>query len=402
MSDKKNFAWPVTTLCKYDYMALKKFISENKEDLRKKEIIIFGSGIRGTSFSLLLNRFGYNNIKFTDNNAKKIGAYINKYRIIPVDEVIKNKNNEIVIISVENGFTIKDQLKAKGFLENRDFFYIENHLYDLYEKEFFRKADIDTLVMGDCGLTDLSLKDDDFANIGEQLKIMLGESKTKVLAIHAMGMRAFYQIFKAQIINVIKPKHVVLMTNLEIFTGKQHLLPRSQHAALIARLCNSLKQRDEELNEYARVAQERFENYKMDYFASSQEAMNDMSQDQNNKIVLKLNYMYKMDMNNECVVYLKKFIELCEAEGIKLLLFIPPANYQYAREIWGEKFTEKYEKNTEVLKDISDSYGVKLLDLSYLLASDKFADFHTIDETVNQYGRKEVVQAICEQLEETK
>ena len=90
--------------------------------------------------------------------------------------------------------------------------------------------------MGDCGITDLSIKDINRANLGDMLSERAGKNAVKVLAIHAMGMRAYYTIFKAHCEYVYKPKNIVLMVNMEVFTGKQHLLPRSQHAALIERI----------------------------------------------------------------------------------------------------------------------------------------------------------------------
>ena len=40
MEKRINFAWPVTTLCKFDYEALKKCVEANKELLSKKKIVI--------------------------------------------------------------------------------------------------------------------------------------------------------------------------------------------------------------------------------------------------------------------------------------------------------------------------------------------------------------------------
>lgn len=392
--EKKNFAWPVTTMCKYDYLALCKFVEENDVILREKQIVIFGSGIRGTSFSVQLKRLGYENFVFTDNNKSKVGGFINEFPIISYDEIKKQRGQVVIIISVEGGFAITEQLKNDGFAENKDFFYIESHLYENYVRIFCDSTPCKTLVMGDCGLTDLSLSDTDFENVGEKLQRIIKDGTTKVLAIHAMGMRAYYNIAKAHILHIHKPDNIILMTNLETFTGKQNLLPRSQHAPLIRQLAEALEFKDEGLNQYAQVTKERFQNYKMDYFTSSDEAMGGMSEDKNNKIVIKLNYMYRMNPENECVMYLKKFIQMCAERNIRLMLFIPPANYQYAVSLWGDRFTDSYEQNTAFLKRVAEEGKVPLLDLSYLLPSVLFADVSTIDETVNQEGREKVAAAI--------
>ena len=43
MDNKKNFAWPVTTVCKYDLKAFEKFIEEKAYFLNGKKIIVFRS-----------------------------------------------------------------------------------------------------------------------------------------------------------------------------------------------------------------------------------------------------------------------------------------------------------------------------------------------------------------------
>ena len=395
-----NFAWPVTTMCKYDYNALHDFVKKNDGVLREKQIVIFGCGIRGTSFSIQLKKMGYSDFVFTDNNQSKVGGFINEFPIISYEKIKEHQGKVVIIISVEGGFPIVKQLEQDGFIENVDFFYIENHLYDNYVKTFCDDSPCRTMVLGDCGLTDISINDSNFENIGDMLLGSLRNEKAKILAIHAMGMRAFYTIAHAHIKYIQKPDNIILMTNLEIFTGKQHLLPRSQHATLIHRLAEKLGFRDDVLNDYSSLTEKRFNNYTMDYFTSSNEAMANNSNEKNNKIVLKLNYMYRMDPENECAVYLKKFISMCLENGIGLMLFIPPVNYQYAISLWGDKFTLSYEENTSFIKKIAADNNVPILDLSYLLSSSDFADVTTIDETVNQDGRKKVVSSIVTKYKE--
>lgn len=386
MDNVLNFAWPVTTMGKYDYDALKKCVEENVDVFESRRIVVFGAGIRGTSFSILLQKMGYKDLIFTDNNSEKVGGVINQFPIVGYDKV-KEMKNIVVINSVENGFAINNQLKRDGFIENIDFFYIENHLYDLYLQEFLKQMQTGTLIMGDCGITDISKEDSNYMNLGEMLKEQLGDN-TKVLAVHAMGMRAFYHILKAHIEYIEVPRRAVIMANFETFTGKQHLLPRSQHAHLMEMISNAIDNQDVELKEYVGITKERFENFKVDYFASSQNALNHMSSDRNDRLVIRMNYMYDLHEDNECIVYMKKIADLCKNNKVELLFFIPPVNYMYAEELYGEKFTQKYQSNVKKLREITEKNGANLLDLSYLLGQDKFADIHTIDETTNYEGRR--------------
>ena len=386
----KNYAWPVTIAGRYDYNALERFIKQYKNIIDKKKIVIFGAGIRGTLFSIWLKEKGYSRIIFTDNNEEKVGNYINEFQIESFEEVCRSKDENFILVAVENANGIKKQLIQAGFHEGIEFAEAKSEVYDNYLAEFLRKDSIDTMVIGDCGISDVGLHDTNYESLDELLKERFGKSQTKVLAMHGMGMRAFYQIIKAHCKAISKPKQLIVMANFETFTGKQHLLPRSQHTDLIQLLCEHTL--DKELEEYLAVTKERYNLWQTDYFTSSNEGANRGSQ--NDRIVLKMNYMYHLSLDNECIQYMFLLQKFCMEQHIKLCFFIPPANYQYAEKLWGIKFKERYEENLKVLKQALDERKIQVLDLSYLLKSNEFAAECTIDECANYQGRVKVADAI--------
>lgn len=394
MEEKRNLAWPVTVFGRYDYDALEKQVRKYKDVISRKEIVIFGAGIRGTIFSLLLKGWGYEKISFTDNNSEKIGHYINEFPIVAFSSLIGQKESLFFIISTENDEGIRRQLEEEGFKEGVHFISVKNGIYENFVEEFFDEKELKTLVMGDCGLTDVSIKDTEHVALGEMLKRELGTANTKVLAIHGMGMRAFYEIVRAHCKNGKKPEKLLVMANFETFTGKQHLLPRSQHVQLFELLCERLENQD--LLEYMQLAKERFSNMGMDYFTSSKSAVG--RRESNDRVVLKMNYLYRLNLENECISYMLKLWEFCEREEIVLSFFIPPANYQYAEKLMGEKFSQRYNENLELLKSMLQEKGIKVLDLSYILPADKFADICTIDECANHEGREIVKKVICKHI----
>ena len=69
------------------------------------------------------------------------------------------------------------------------------------------------------------------------------------------------------------------------------------------------------------------------------------------------------------------------------MLYIPPVNYEYGIELWAERFKIGYEENAEHIRCIAKETDTKILDLSYLLKRNNFADECTIDETANMAGR---------------
>lgn len=390
MEGAVNFAWPVTVLGQYDYNALSDCLEQYRDIIEQKEIVIFGAGIRGTIFSILLQQKGYTKLIFTDNNESKVGNFINQFPIISFSDICEKRKDIFIIVSVENGSGIKKQLENAGFQEGIEFTLVENHVYEKFIEEFFSKRNTETLVMGDCGLTDVGLKDNSYITLGDLLK--REKEQTKILAMHGMGMRAYYQLIKMQSKAVEKPKKLIVMANFETFTGKQHLLPRSQHVQLFELLYE--KFRDSELEEYLKLIKDRFANLKMDYFTSSSETM---KRDQrNDKIVFKLNYMYNLNLENECIQYMFYLSEFCKGQDIQLAFFIPPVNYQYAEKLWGEEFKIRYERNCKKLKEELSRKSIPVLDLSYTFSSDKFGDCCTVDECLNFEGRKLAAKAMLQ------
>lgn len=389
-----NWAWPVTTLAKYDLDALRECVEQHREAFCSHQIIIMGAGIRGTSFSILLGKMGFKDLVFTDNNEEKIGGWINEYPIIPYSEAEKKRGKAVVLVSVENGYSLIRQLEDSGYVYNKDCFFVDSHIYDEYLNKLKDNRPLKTLILGDCGLTDISYEDQNQDALGKMLEDELGAEETKTLAIHAMNMGLFYHVIKTHVIYVSVPEQLVVMTNFETFTGKQHLLPRSQHADLVERLSSEYPQ-DMELKEYSKTVRNRFENFKLDYFASSQTAMSHMKKEKNDRLVFMMNYMYDLDETIEPIIYLNKIMELGKERNIRIKCFIPPVNYEYAQKLLGERFMSKYSENVSKLEWIIKQGGAELLDLSFVLPSVEFASATTIDETVNYAGRKKILEKLA-------
>lgn len=390
--EKYNLAWPVTVVGEYDIEAMDTFLAKFGGLLKQKKIVIFGAGIRGTIFSKLLEQKGFTELLFSDNNENKIGHFINEYQIVPLEEVLLEKEKYFIIISVENGQSIKKQLSEMGLDENQDFASVENHVYEKYVKKFSTSGDWETMILGDCGLSDVGIKEEKKKNLAELLEEILGSDKTKVLALHGMGMRAYYEIIRAHSKYIKQPQKIMIMANFETFTGKQHLFPRSQHVTVFEMLYDMLK--DEDIYQHMCLTQKRFSDITMDYFTSAKEHSN---RGQNNdKLVVKMNYMYRLNLQNECIQYMWLISEFCNENGIDLSFFIPPVNYQYAEQLWGEKFQERYKDNCQLLIDEWNKKKIPYLDMSYLLHSEYFADKRTIDECANYEGRIRQASRISE------
>lgn len=383
---KKNFAWPVTVMSYEDYYELKKCLDLNK-DIYEKKIIIFGSGIRGTLFGVLLKRLGIESFQYCDNNEMKWGGEINGHEILN-PEIIKNKEKEYrVLISTERSNEIERQLEKYGYRKNKHFFSIKSDIYDKYVDKFFEIKPIKFLILGDCGLSQISIFDSNYENLGEMMISKLGDNNVKVLAMHGMGMRAYYNILKIQLEMGMNPQTVLLMTNLEVFTGKHHILPRTQHLELFEKIKNKNLYGDNDLDDYILDLKKRINmiDSENEIWGKQENKMG------NSEMILRMNYMYRIKKETEDINYLFEILKLCKKNSIKVIPFIPPVNYEYARSLIGLKFEERYKANVENVKIWIRNYGYEVLDLSFLLTSKLFAAKNTIDETANYDGRKKIM-----------
>lgn len=396
MEKKMNYAWPVTSVNKEDYDALMDWINAHKENLGK--LVVFGAGIRGTEFSIILEREGINDIVFVDNNEKKWGGYINEYPIVPPEYLKQLAKGDKVIISTEYFCDIDNQLSGYGLKKDEDYYVIKSDLYEKYMEEFRRKYSNRVLLMADCEFTKVSVNDRDMTNLKEMLQEKMGIEDIKILAMHGMGIRAYYNIIHAQCINGMKPECIVVMVNFDTLTGKQHLLPKSQHVPLIESVYKETKKHDKELEEYYNVVHERVHNLQVEMTIPKSKDEK-LAQLKRNRNYIYMNYMYPLDINVEGMEYLEKLLNYAKEENIKVLAYIPTVNYQFARELFGEKFDEIYNDNVKKVRDIVEEYA-ELYDMSYEVGKDCFACEDTPDETLNEKGRNIVANLFYDRITE--
>ncbi len=400
--DKRNFAWPVTSVDKGDYVEFCHWFNQYESILRQHQIAIWGAGIRGTEFAIFLKKKDFYDIVFVDSNSEKWGGTIDEFLIISPDELFNSdpKIKRKILISTENSREIERKLEEKGLLNNEDFFVIRTFLYDKYMDEFKRQYMCKNLIMGDCEFSTIAIGDMDYRTLGEMIKEHCGEQNTKILAMHGMGLRAYYNIFQAQIDMGMLPEKLFLMVNFDTLTGKQHLLPRSQHAELIKCVYETTPCKREELKEYVQVVDKRSKMMDAEFFTASENKNGHAESEAKIKNYFRLNYLFRLDVETEGIIYLKKIIDMALQSNITVLPFIPPVNYQLGEHLFGDKFRAKYESNVHKIKEITDSKTLKLLDFSYLLNSTEFAEPTTPDETANEIGRMKLANGFYSEIME--
>ena len=375
MEQKINFAWPVTSSSKEEYVAFCEWMTAHKTMLESNEIAIWGAGIRGTEFSLFFKRTNYTKIFFVDSKVK-------------------------ILISAENSKEIEEFLEEDGYKKEEDFFTVRSNLYEKYVEEFIRPYTRDVLIMGDCEFSKISLEDTDMRNLAEMLKDELGERRAKVLAMHGMGLRSHYNLLHTQIAMGMIPKILVIMINLDTLTGKQHLLPRSQHEELLRMVYEKAHVDSKEYEEYLEIVHERKKNLQAEFFTTNKFGKRDVPSDAKSKVYFRVNYLYELDVETEGIQYLKKIIQLARENNIKVIPFVPPVNYELGERIFGADFNKRYAKNVNKIDSIVRENDLELLEMSYSLKQNEFAQPDTPDETANDAGRKKVAEILCRKIEE--
>ena len=402
MGDKKNYAWPITAISKENYKAIVDCVNANKI-FHEKKVLIFGAGIRGAEIAVIIQTQGINDIIFTDNNSDKWGGLIDTHPIISVEEAIHMKGNVAVIISAEEGSEICDQLENFGFIKDVDYFYPLPNLYERFISEFKRPLQDKTLIMGDCMFEVVAFDDKNKDSLTEMFHQKLGYDNVKLLTMHGMGLPAFYHVLKAQINMGFRPNVFVVMLNFETLTGKQHLLPRSQHTKLMQAVSEIAPDPDGELKKYYQITLERVKNVQAEFFTTDKFAAghNDKGiiSDSASRVFFKLHYMYELNTEIESLSYLRKIMKMGNEIGFFVLPFVPPVNYERGTELFGAEFETAYNKNLNKLSDLVKDSGYSLLDLSHICNKKEFAHETTPDETTNYMGRSKIVNAICREIE---
>lgn len=392
----RDYTWPVTSVNREDFIAATECAAKLKNG--NKPIVIFGAGIRGCMVFKIFKKEKCEITAFSDNNMEKWGGVVCGKEIISPDMLYKMRGQVRVVISVENGHSIKTQLEEHGFKENLDYFYLYTNSYDWYMEQFHLPLKEHLLVLGDCGFLTISMMDKNDETLGDLIIKKFGPNKTKVLAMHGLGMRAHYNVLKTQLYLGWKPKRIIIMVNFDTFTGKQHLLPRSQHTDLIKRIWEESNFNDQELLEYVKLTKKRFNNVQTEFFINGELDKNRKDINNKNKLYFRLNYMYKLNKQNEGVQYLLKIINICLRENIQVIPYIPPVNYKLAEKFWGNIFLEKYNYNLNLIKNLISEKGISILDMSYLLVPNEFAEINTPDETCNFAGRCKILEQLVNNL----
>lgn len=399
-----NFAWPVTAINKVTYELTLDFHENVLRKMKEQELVLFGAGIRGTEIATILRSFGVERFIFVDNNPEKWGGNIDGIAIYPPTRLQESKGKSLVLITTEESSGMISQLEELGYKQDLHFFLLINNHYKNFVDEFHKSGTRDLLVMGDCMFETISFDDDARVSLAERIIEEAGELETSVMAIHGMNLTAFYQIYRLLSCRNKLPDFFCIMLNFETLTGKQHLLPRSQHHELMCMIEESLEEIDDVFSEYVQLTRKRVERVSAELFTNSVNNINQTGKisKQAAKLFLKLYYLYDLDITIEPIKALENIFEIAKENQVTVVPFVPPVNYILAEELFPDQFQEGYNGNLSKLKLLVEENGFQLLDLSHIALPEDFSHATSPDETLNEKGRKKVAKAILNEVKNLK
>lgn len=396
MAVYKNFEFPIVSVNKEEYDAMQNWIASHKAFLTEKKLYIFGAGIRGCMMLKLLEEAQVKVAGFCDSSCEKQDGFIKEYRIFNPLCVFDNPEEKYFLVSPENTADIERVLQKKGYKEEKNYSVVKSRTYSSYQREFFRGGDIDYLLFGDCYFTELDIDELFDQSMGELAADKLGREKTKILSLHGMCVPSFYHLMKMQLELGIIPKAVAFIINIPFCNGIQTKLPQSQHAGLLRQIQGNADVHNDEFDQYVELAEKRSRNINAKSFSTK---VNSNNKDENyiEKLLTKSRYMYAFQEDNENVEYMKKMIELLQANHIKTVPFFPALNFYVGIEYFGQEFINRYSAICDNIKKCVSHYGIEILDMSFALEKEYFVGSR-MTKFPNRKGKEKEINLLCDRV----
>lgn len=373
-----------------------KVVKKTKQLRKDKQIVIFGAGIMGMQFAYTLLQLGINDFIFCDNNSEKWDTML-------IGKTIKNPlfiqdiGRYFVFLAMENYEQCANQLEMMEYRQGKNWLLLTNSSGNKMLESFEEKNDATRLVLGDCIVSNVSIREDDKTSIGELLN---RKNTVKVLALNGLYMRGYYNILRLCKRKIKYLKEVYILLNVDIMSGRYFLLPKNQHSDIMRELYKKSEFSDEEMTEFLDIIAEREKNTDiLDMSTPNRNGSLSTEEIENQRrIHMKINFLYRISENTESIEYLERILDFCRNDNVKIIFVIMPINYEAGYKYFGDTFKVRYEKIISVLQKYIIKGKGEVLDLSYLLQEKDFICLRSVNEGIREHGRKKVAAKIEERM----
>lgn len=378
--------WPIASVVDEE----KQYFNEVAKMCRGKKgkIFIWGAGVRGTLMGYSLERIGITDFSYIDSSVEKQRNKLNGRNIFSSD-ILRESQENFVIVSVENNSEIIAHLESIGYREGKNYLVLNPIADEIYLKALNSVVKEKQLVLGGSILRNVEL-DDERNCLAEMIEEVYD---VQVLAMNAMPLSIAYFVLSNLSYRNMLPGEVTIVLGYEMFSDCNHLLPRTQKLNIVKQLMDTGYDR-EELEAYYERAQERAQ----DYFVERQHSPY-RDGDEVNKIREGAGaYMERLfgggfSPMNESFTYFRRIIALMESKNVRGNFVWEPVNYQQYEKYLGEKYTNTVET---LLRQVDGAVGsdMRIFKYNHLLDDRYFVAFHTVSEAVKADGREAFVRKL--------
>lgn len=385
----------MTNISKLVYLRVIEIIKNIKKEDNCKTIVLFGAGVMGKQMGYVMQENDIGDFIYCDNDTNKQRRTMLGRPIIDVEELIKNKEKVIVLITIEDSKTVTSFLFDKGFIENKDLWIIGNIHKEIFLKKVMGKKER-KVFLGDCSLESVSLDDNNKTSLGEML---CSEMKASAISLNGLYLRQFYNIIMTLVNSDNNIDSIVLMLKMDVFNNRYHTYKKNQHYDIFKKIADIYNKSCFE-KDFLSVIKSRSrvrslgKTFKTDEYENDNDVLKRIQY-----LNLRLWYLQPIDKINENINYLKRCCNFCNSRGIKFKFVLLPHNYLLADEISDDTFGSYFERNKYILAEAIGNNDC-FMDLSMILNDMKdFIIGENVGEGFRYNGRRKIYKAIINELD---
>lgn len=391
-----------------------------------KQVVVFGTGMGGKTVGAVLNSINIKDYYYVDNDNEKWGGELLGRQIYSPSQLLKEDRNGVIILVASIFWEeIATQLTGLGFVGEENFYSALNMKKDPPISQDFsltvleqvimicrNSPNTDVLLLGDSVMSAISYHDINRQTFYEMVKRKIGLDY-RVEGIHAGGLdfSIYYCILKTLSYLKKMPPVVIMPINMRYFSPNWYLnCDRQSRFDKVIEDFNIFLQSINvdgfvEINDVNKgVTYDEYishcsiywphlleSNSKFISWVSRKPTMNQKEFCERYKQIYTWHYLYLLNEDNNKLVLLKKIIELfAENQKTQLFTYITPINHLAATNFVGPIFSQGFEENLKVVKNLfhSELQNVVFSDLSLLFSPQYFTHENDTTEHLNEKGRE--------------
>lgn len=386
--------WPILCAEKSLIESIENLIDNHKDILEQKKIYIWGAGVRGTVLGLLMEQNGLMDYEYIDGDPEKQGKSMSGHFIVSSECL--EKNNEFIIISIEQSEDVVILLKNMGYSKEKDYIVLKTTESKGYMEMIRNIEDGDNVVIGGSIFNAVGLSEQNKSLVDMILKMQ----ETKPIVLNCLSLGVIFYTLKLLYVEYKKSPHkVIVFLSREMVSDVNHKLSRTQKVEILEKIYNQFRKKDYELEMYIQEAKVRAQNTYIE------KCFSPVRGDDSEDVIVDSKKKYCMDEimtgfeeKNESINYMKRIISITKAYHSEICFVWEPFNYEENKRYFGNGFSNIMQVYIDKLKKIIGDENM-LFDWSDLLNEQYFISLITINDALTFRGIEVVANEIRKLIE---